>query len=74
MTRKQVAEAVQRPDILFKDAESSSLVAVRKTNHRYPVVIYVPREEANRVVTVYHASDVDRLIRRKLGRGVWTKE
>jgi hypothetical protein len=73
VTRKQVAEAVQRPDSLFKDTESSSLVAVKKTNHRYPVVIYVPRVKANRVVTAYHASDVNRLIRRKLGRGVWTE-
>jgi len=40
--------------------------------NRYLVVVYVALEgERRRVITVYHASDVDRLIRRKLGRRIW---
>jgi len=44
---------------------------VKKHGTRHVVVIFTLKEQRARVVTVYHASDVDRLISRKLQRRVW---
>ncbi len=71
MTKRQVIETIRNPDASYEDRESEVLVAVKRTKNRYLVVLYVVEDERNRIVTLYHASAVDRLIRRKLERGVW---
>jgi len=72
VTKSQVTAAIRNPDALYQDVPSSAMVAVKRMKNRYLVVVYVALEgERRRVITVYHASDVDRLIRRKLGRRIW---
>lgn len=73
VSRRQVAATIDNPNDLYEDTTSSTLVAVRHIKNSYLVVVYAPSEEERRVVTLYNASDVDRLIRRKLERGIWRK-
>lgn len=54
------------------DVESGALVAVKKSGRRHVVVIFSSNEEQIRVVTVYHASDVNRIIGRKPQRKAWS--
>lgn len=72
--KQQVIEAIKDSESLFKDVESNALVAVRRVESRYLVVVFVPMDRGVKVVTVYYASDVDRLIRRKLERGAWRRK
>lgn len=72
MTKGQVISALREPDRVYEDISSSTTVAVKKARNRYIVVVYSEMEnEDKRVVTVYYASDVERLIRRKVERGIW---
>ena len=71
LSKRQVGITIRDPDFSYKDIESSALVAVKRYKERYAVVIFTIKEKRARVITVYHASDVDRLIRRKLQRGAW---
>lgn len=67
VTKRQVIATIAKPDSVYEDAASSALVAVKRTRNRYLVVVYaISKEGTNRVITLYNASDVDRLIRRKL--------
>ena len=69
--RQDIISAIDSPDSEYKDVESDAKVALKLTDQKYIVVVYATEEERNRVITVYHASEVDRLIRRKVQRGAW---
>ncbi len=71
VSKHKVATTINYPDFVYEDVESNALVAVRRIERRNVIVIYTLEEGRNRVVTVYHASQVDRLIRRKLERKAW---
>ena len=72
ITKRQVSAATRKPDVVYDDVTSSALVAVKRTNNRYLVVVYAPLEGGRkRIVTLYSASKVDRLIRMKLESGAW---
>ena len=62
--------AIRTPDSSYEDDESNATVAVKQIENKCVVVLYA-KGETNRIITVYHASDVDRLIRLKLQRGAW---
>lgn len=73
--RHQVAAAINNPDELYEDAASAALIAIKRTKGSSLVIVYVASEEGRRrVVTLYNASDVGRLIRRKLERRVWRRK
>jgi Domain of unknown function (DUF4258) len=69
--RQDIIAAVDSPDSEYDDVESDARVAVKQIDQKYLVVVYAIEEKRNRVITVYHASKVDRLIRRKVQRGAW---
>lgn len=71
MRKSQVIEAISNPDSSYKDAESEALVAVKRVDDKRLVVIFLSVDGKVRVITVYFASNVDRLIKRKLSRGAW---
>lgn len=71
VSKRNVAETISYPDFAYEDVESNALVAVSRIEGRTVIVIYTVQEGRNRVITVYHASEVDRLIRRKLERKAW---
>ncbi len=71
VSKHNVAATINYPDFVYEDVESNALVAVRRIEGRTVIVIYAVREGRNRVITVYHTSEVDRLIRRKLERKAW---
>jgi Domain of unknown function (DUF4258) len=71
VSKHQVVATIGDPDASYEDVGSATLVAVKRMNGNHLVVLYVVEEKETRVVTVYHASSVDRLINRKLKRGVW---
>jgi hypothetical protein len=71
VSKRQMGVVIRNPDFSYQDVESNALVAVKKRGERHVVGIFTLKDERVRVVTVYHASEVDRLIRRKLQRGVW---
>ncbi len=48
----------------YKDAESEAQVAVRRIDDKHLVVLFVSLQGHVRIITVYFASNVDRLIRR----------
>ena len=70
----QVTETIRNPASLFEDVESNTLVALKRIRNRYLVVVFALRGNKAKVVTVYHASEVDSLIRRKLHRGAWRQK
>jgi hypothetical protein len=55
----------------FEDVESNALIAVKKHGKRHVVLIFTLKDQWVRIVTAYHASDVDRLTSRKLQRRAW---
>ena len=69
-----VIGAIRDAESLFEDVESGALVAVRRLADRFLVVVFVPTDKGVRVVTVYHASEVNKLLRRKMGRGAWKRK
>jgi len=71
VTRRHVGLAIRNPDFSCEDVESDALVAVKKYGRRQVVVIFTSKDERIRIITVYHSSDVDRLISRKLQRKAW---
>ena len=71
VTEQQVAEAIKDPDSIYEDVGNGLLVAVKRIEEMNLVVIYASSSESDRIVTVYHASDIDRLIRRKVRRRAW---
>jgi hypothetical protein len=71
VSKRQVGVAIRSPDFSYEDVESNTLVAVKRHEKRHVVVIFTLKDERVQVVTVYQASDVDRLISRKLQRGAW---
>ncbi len=71
VSKHKVAMTINYPNLVYEDVESNALVAVRRIERRNVIVIYTVQEGRSRVITVYHASQVDRLIRRKLERKAW---
>lgn len=71
VTKQQVTEAIKSPDSTYEDIESKLSVAAKQVEKMNLVVIYALSSNSNRIVTVYHASDVDRLIKRKVRRRAW---
>jgi hypothetical protein len=70
-----VVAAIRNTDALYFDVLSSARIAVKQVKNRYLVVVYAESADGRkRVITVYHASSVDRLISRKLQRKVWRSE
>lgn len=70
--KRQVTEVISQPDRLYRDTESNAMIAVKEVKERHLIVIYAAQGTSIRVVTLYYASQVDRLISRKVTRGVWT--
>lgn len=71
VSKRQIGIVIRNPDFSYEDVEANTLVSVKKREKRHVVVIFTLTDERVRVVTVYHASEVDRLISRKLKRGAW---
>ena len=71
VSRRHVGIAIRDPDSSYEDVESDALVAVKKYGRWHVVVIFTSSGERVKVITVYHSSDVDRLISRKLQRKAW---
>ncbi|MBI4258512.1 MAG: DUF4258 domain-containing protein [Thaumarchaeota archaeon] len=65
MNESHVIMAVQNPDSSYEEIESDALVAVKRIKDRNLVVVYAVRGEKNKIITVYHASNVGKLIRQK---------
>lgn len=72
--QSDVLEAIRNPESLFDDVESDTRVALKQIRGKYLVAIFVPLDSKARVITVYHATEVDRLISRKLERGAWRRK
>jgi hypothetical protein len=69
--KRRVIQALTEPDSSYQDRESDALVAVKKVGDKHLVVVFASANGRVRVITVYFASDVDRLISRKSQRGAW---
>ncbi len=69
--KRRVIQALTEPDSSYQDRESNALVAVKKVGDKHLVVVFASANGRVRVITVYFASDVDRLISRKSQRGAW---
>ena len=72
ITKEDIYKTLDNPDMLFKDLSHNTLIAVKEIAGKSVVVAY-ERDEVIRVVTVYHTSKLDKLIRSKLRRGLWRK-
>ncbi|MDJ0269487.1 MAG: DUF4258 domain-containing protein [Aigarchaeota archaeon] len=68
-----VLQIISRPNMLFRDVESDTLVAIGIIGQRMLVIVFTRRDDMVRIVTVYYSSSVDKLIRRKVDRGVWVR-
>ena len=68
-----ILQIISRPNMLFHDVESDALVAIGIIGQRTLVIVFTRRNDIVRIVTVYYSSSIDKLIRRKVDRGVWVR-
>jgi len=65
-----ILQIINRPNMLFCDVESDALVAIVIIGQRTLVIVFTRRNDIVRIVTVYYSSSIDKLIIRKVDRGV----
>ncbi len=71
ISREEVEDPLQSPILLFFDVGSNRYVAIGKKNGHSLVVVYEVAHGEKLVVTAYHTSKVDKIIRAKLSTGRW---
>ncbi|WP_456366306.1 DUF4258 domain-containing protein [Thermococcus sp.] len=71
ISREEVEDTLQSPILLFFDVASNRYVAIGKKNGHSLVVVYEVAHSEKVVVTAYHTSKVDKIIRAKLSTGRW---
>jgi hypothetical protein len=69
-----LSAAIQEPDSLYEDLEHGTLIAVRKINSNSIIVAYKNEGNGAKVITLFHTSKLDKLIRAKTARGAWKKQ
>ena len=71
ISREEVENALRSPLRLFFDFSSNRYVAIGTKNGHGLVVVYEVVHGEKVVVTTYHTSKVDKIIRAKLSSGRW---
>jgi len=71
ISREEVEDTLRSPLRLFFDVGSNRYVAIGTKNGHGLVVVYEVAHGEKVVVTTYHTSKVDKIIRAKLSSGRW---
>ncbi len=65
--------ALEKPERRFFDISTSHLVAVRRINGNSLIVVYDISGKTYDVVTVFATSKAEKIIKRKVEIGYWTR-
>jgi len=68
-----VYDALERPDEIYEDVENGAMVALRRVDDRSVVVIYRSEGDKVKVITLYYANKIERLVKSKVARGAWRR-
>ena len=73
VTRAEVQLVVSRPQHVLRNLVKGTYVAIGQVSGRWIVAVFIKRGDLIRVVTAYPTRDAERLIARKVRRGVWRR-
>jgi uncharacterized DUF497 family protein len=71
--REDVARVIANPTEVYEDTERNAKVAIGSVEAKALVVIYESVGNAEKVITVYHALNIEKLLSSKTKRGAWRK-
>jgi hypothetical protein len=66
-------QTLETPDELYRDIEHKTIIAIKKTDDKFVVVVHRREDKTVKVITVYYTTKIDKLIKSKTGRGAWKK-
>jgi hypothetical protein len=73
ITKQDVERTIIESKQRYTDVENNAEVAVGPVNARYLVVVYRVANADIKVMTVYHARKLEKLLSSKIRRGAWRK-
>jgi uncharacterized DUF497 family protein len=70
---EDVEKVINRPTEAYEDVEHHARVAIGSVGDRFLIVVYSLVNADIKVITVYHASNIEKLVSSKTKRGVWRR-
>jgi Domain of unknown function (DUF4258) len=72
--KSDILLAMKAPESLYQDFEHGTVIAVRKVSGNSIIVVYKIDDNGTKVITLFYATKLDKLIRAKTARGAWKKQ
>jgi uncharacterized DUF497 family protein len=71
--REDAARVIANPTEVYEDTEHNASVAIGSVDGKALVVIYQSVGDAKKVITLYHALNIGKLVISKTKRGAWRR-
>jgi hypothetical protein len=68
-----VYATLEAPNEVYEDVEHETFIAVKKVNAKSIILAYKTDANVVKVITLYHTTKLDRLIKSKTVRGAWKR-
>ncbi|MEM2117407.1 MAG: DUF4258 domain-containing protein [Candidatus Bathyarchaeia archaeon] len=68
-----VYNTLESPKELFEDIEHDVMVAIKKVDDKFVIVVFREEDGVVKVITLYYTTKFERLVKSKMVRGAWKR-